>query len=216
MNTVARQPRAEQSLIAEVAVYTVRNPAEYPAIWNEALDRVMESPYILGGVQLQSLKDRKLFADVYFWTDLDEARAIARSVEKDAEYADFQNSFEELRLFTHFETTSAVDALNSYLVEGAVVEIAAYTAKDAALRDRLQPAVYDRLSQEEEVLGAISMTPIDPADGFVDFLAWQSMDAAEAIAGKLMQDADTKPFFDNAETMKVFEFFTVFGQKGLK
>lgn len=216
MSAVASLPEQGRKFITEVAVYTVRNPEDYPAICDKALDRVMESPHILGGLQLRSAKNNRLFADVYFWTDLEAAKAVADQVERDDDYAEFRNSFDKMHLFTHYETDARFNQLVDYLADQAVVEIAACTVRDRRARSRLQPVVYGRLSQEADCLGAIAMTPFVEADGYVDFIAWRSGDAAERTTARLMQNEETKPFFENVDEMKVFEMFHVYGQKGLK
>lgn len=216
MSAIAQQPIQDRKYVTEVAVYTVKNPEAYPSICDKALDIVMESPHILGGLQLRSVKDHYLFADVYFWTELDEAKVVADQVERDDVYADFRNSFDEMRLFTHYETDAPFRLLQEYVTDGAVIEIAACTVKDQALRSRFQRVVYERLAQEADCLGAIAMTPFEQTDGFVDFVAWRSGVGAEQTAGRLMQDEATKPFFDNVNRVKVFEMFHIYGSKGLK
>lgn len=201
--------------VAEVAIYTVKDPDNYPALLKAAMEHVKKMPGLQGGVHMRSLKDPSMFADVYLWDSLAQAEAAAKAVETEPEFKEFANSFIELKVFSHFAPDGNLEDLKKFMANGAAVEMAVYSVKDPELQKEPRENVYRDLSSQSSVYSGIPLSPLKEGDAYIDFIAWTSPEEAEKTAGSMMAKEEHKAFFGNTDQVNMFEFFTIYDSAGM-
>ncbi|RED47989.1 hypothetical protein [Aestuariispira insulae] len=202
--------------VAEVAIYHVADPENYPAMMAAVMEEVGEMPGLRNGVHMRSLKDPTLFADVNLWDSLEEAVAAAKQVETEDRFKPFMNSIKEIKLFGHFVPGQDGSALRKFLADGAVIEMAVYSVKDPAVQEGPRQSVYNALQKTDAFFGGLPLSPAHEGEPYIDFIAWSSEKEGMATAESMMAMDEHKAFFANAEKMSMFEFFEIYDMDGFE
>ena len=200
--------------VAEVAIYRVKNPDQFPAMMASVMDMVGEMPGLRDGVHMRSLKHPDLFADVNIWDSLEEAAAAAKRVETEARFKPFMERIVEIKLFGHFQPGTDGAELRKFLAEDAAIEMAVYSVKDPALQGEPRQRVYAELAATEAFHGGMPLVPAKAGDPYIDFIAWTSEKEAMETANAMMAKEAHKPFFGNADVLSMFEFFKIYDTDG--
>ena len=191
----------------EVAVYTVKNNSEFPAIRLQAEKNLQENaPGFLWWKRLRG--DNGSFADILAWASPPDAKKAAVIVRTDESFRPFVSSIQSVIHFGHYQATVDSILLGEQIDSAPLVEIALYTVRDASTHAVVHEQLYKHLANQQGMLGGTRLVADGIERGFGDLLTWKDVSSWEATGQALMQLPELSAFFEGTDTSHVFALFT--------
>lgn len=197
--------------VLELVVFRVTDAGTAEPLRVAAHERIATYPGFVRALRLCAVEDPLLFADVVLWRSLADAKAAMGRAESDPAVLPFFGALGPIVSMGHYALTPAASPnLLATLARAPVVEIAAYTVKDAGLQDAAQPALHEALRGMPVVIGNAPLKPLE-GEHYIDLIGWQSAAAWQATGEQMQGDPQAAAFFSNVGEMKVFALFAVAG-----
>jgi hypothetical protein len=191
----------------ELAVYTVKNSTEFPAVRAQAEKHLqVNAPGFLWWKRLQG--DNGNFADILAWASPADAKKAAVLVQSDESLQPFVSSIQTVTHFGHYRATVDPTLLGEQIDSAPLIEIALYTVRDATTHAIVHQRLYDHLANQQGMLGGTRLMAEGTERGFGDLLTWKNVASWEATGQALMQLPELSAFFEGTDTSHVFALFT--------
>lgn len=213
----------------EIAVYTVKDPAGFPAIRAAAREELSQSaagllawqPLSPLSPELQQQLPAEMhapathdasicFADLVAWKSLEAARTAGERVAQADEFAEFRAAIADIQHFAHYRALAPADEIAELHTRARLIEIAAYDVQDPAVHASAQELLYQRrLPDQSGWQGGARLQHCGELNGMGDLLGWENLAAWQATGAKMQSDPELAPFFNGLVQTHVFALFTL-------
>ena len=191
----------------ELVLYTIKEEKQFQYLSHRQtmVDELSGWEGFIKGITYRSVESPLLYADLFLWRSLEEAKTAAERIHETPQCAAFMQCIDDIKLYDHSMVTKDVPLPEAF--DKQVLEIAAFTAqeeKHSPLADARTP-LFSEVQALDGQVSISSFHSLDNKELFIDLLVWRDEQALKTGQERIHSSDSCAKFMGMIEENVAFE-----------
>lgn len=193
--------------VLEIVLYTIKEDqqSQYLSHRQTMVNELSGWEGFIKGITYRSVESPLLYADLFLWGSLEEAKSAAARIHETPQCAAFMQCIDNIKLYDHSTVTN--DSPLPEAFDKQILEIAAFTAPEEK-HTPLAAARTPLFSEVQELDGQVSISSFHSQDNkelFIDLLVWRDEQALKTAQQQIHSSDSCAMFMGMIEENIAFE-----------